>query len=115
MAPLLVGCAAADPPATATLPAAVDVTIRSAPGETLAFEPAEITVAAAGPVAVTFENGSSLPHNLVFTGGQSAATRTVVEPGTSDHLLFGPPAPRAYPFVCTIHTGMAGTLIVARP
>jgi plastocyanin len=51
----------------------------------------------------------------VFTGGQKAATRTVVEPGTSDQVLFDPPTPRAYPFVCTIHTGMAGTLIVARP
>jgi len=119
VAPLLVACvltgpaATATPPAaTATPPAAVGVTIRSAPGETLAFEPAETTVEAPGPVAVTFRNGSSLSHNLVFTGGLSAATRTVVEPGTSDYLLLFPSAPGAYPFVCTIHTGMAGTLIV---
>jgi plastocyanin len=112
VAPLLVGCLAAGPAPTATPLAAVSVTITSAPGETLAFEPAETTVQAAGPVAMTFRNGSSLSHNLVFTAGLIAATRTVVEPGTSDQLRLVPPAPGAYPFVCTIHTGMAGTLIV---
>ena len=45
------------------------VTITSAPGETLAFDPAETTVRAAGPIAITFRNGSSLAHNLVFTAG----------------------------------------------
>jgi len=112
VAPLLAGCLAAGPAATATPQAVVSVTITSAPGETLAFEPAETTVQAAGPVAMTFRNDSSLPHNLVFTAGLIAATRTVVEPGTTDQLLLVPPAPGAYPFVCTIHDGMAGTLIV---
>jgi plastocyanin len=111
LAPLLVGCAAAGPNAKAT-PPAVGVTITSAPGETLAFEPAETTVRAAGPVVMTFRNGSSLSHNLVFTAGLTAATRTSVEPGTSDQLLLVPPAPGVYRFVCTIHDGMAGTLIV---
>lgn len=92
--------------------AAVDVTITTAPGETLAFEPAETTVRGVGAVAMTFRNGSSLPHNLVFTAGLTAATQTIVTPGTSERLLLVPPAPGAYPFVCTIHDGMAGTLIV---
>ena len=88
------------------------MTITSAPGETLAFEPAETTVQAAGPITITFRNGSSLAHNLVFTAGLTAATRTIVEPGTSDQILLAQAAPGAYPFACTIHDGMAGTLIV---
>ena len=92
----------------------VSVTISSAPGETLAFDPAEITVRAAGPITVTFRNGSSLAHNLVFTAGVTGATRTIVEPSTSDELVISPAAPGAYRFACTIHDGMAGTLIVLR-
>jgi len=114
LAPLIVGCAPTGPNVTAT-PPAVGVTIASAPGETLAFEPAETTVRAAGPVVMTFRNGSSLSHNVVFTAGLTAATRTSVEPGTSDELRLIPPAPGTYPFVCTIHEGMAGTLIVQSP
>jgi plastocyanin len=92
--------------------AAASVTITSAPGEVLAFEPKEITVRAAGPISITFRNGSSLPHNLVFTAGLAAATRTIVEPGASDQLVVLPTAPGSYRFGCTIHEGMTGDLIV---
>jgi plastocyanin len=112
---LLVVGVAARMVSTATSAAAVSVTIRSAPGETLAFVPAEITVRAAGPITVTLRNGSSLAHNLVFTAGVTGATRTIVEPGTSDELVLTPAAPGDYPFACTIHDGMAGTLIVLDP
>ncbi len=88
------------------------VTISSAAGETTAFEPARASVITSGPVAVTFRNHSSLPHNLTFTGALTAATRTIVEPGASEEVLLAAVAPGAYPFVCTIHDGMAGTLVV---
>jgi len=110
-APLVAGCAAAGTPSTAPSPVAA-VTISSAPGETLAFEPADTTIRASGPISITFRNGSSLPHNLVFTGEVTGATRTIVEPGASSELLLAPTAPGAYPFACTIHDGMGGTLIV---
>ena len=42
----------------------------------------------------------------------TAATRTIVEPGGSDLLSVVPPGPGAYAFVCTIHEGMAGRLLV---
>ena len=109
---LLVGVAASA--VSLAMPAAaVRVTISTAPGQTLAFEQAEITVRAAGPISITFRNGSSLAHNLVFTAGVTGATRTIVEPGTSDELVITPAAPGAYPFACTIHVGMAGTLVVS--
>jgi plastocyanin len=94
------------------VPAAVSVTISTAPGETLAFEQADTTVRTAGPITITFRNGSSLAHNLVFTAGVTGATRTIVEPGTSAELVISPAGPGAYPFACTIHDEMAGTLIV---
>lgn len=97
---------------TATLPPTAAVTISSAAGETLAFEPAEASAPAGGPIRITFRNGSSLAHNLVFTAGLSAATRTIVDPGTSDELLLTGTAPGRYPFACTIHDGMRGTLVV---
>jgi plastocyanin len=53
-----------------------------------------------------------MPHNLTFTAGLEGGTQTIVKPGTSDQLLLAPPPPGAYPFVCTIHDGMAGRLIV---
>lgn len=108
---LVVGCLAAGPAAPAS-PAAIGVTITSASGQTVAFDPPEVMVRATGPIAVTFQNVSSQAHNLVFTAGLRAATRTIVEPGTSDQLLLPPLPPAAYPFVCTIHDGMSGTLIV---
>lgn len=109
---LLVVGVAARTMSTAMSATAVSVTISTAPGERLAFEQAETTVGSAGPITITFRNGSSLAHNLVFTAGVTGATRTIVEPGTSDELVISPAAPGAYPFACTIHDGMAATLIV---
>ena len=84
----------------------------TARGETMAFDPVETVIAATGPISITFRNASSLPHNLTFVGITAAATRTIVEPGTSDQVDLAPLAPGAYPFVCTIHDGMAGLLTV---
>jgi len=111
LTPLVAGCIATAPGVTASPPGSVDVTITSAAGTATAFDPAEIEVRAARPIVITFRNASSLPHNLVFTAGLTAATRTIVEPGTSDELLVSPLAPGTYPFVCTIHDGMSGKLI----
>lgn len=109
---LLAGCVGTPPTPSVTPAAATEVTIRTAPGDRLAFEPAEATVRATGPIMLTFHNGSSQPHNMTFTAGVEAGTRTIVRPGTSDHILLAPPPPGAYPFVCTIHEGMGGKLIV---
>lgn len=79
------------------------------------FEPALPSVAYAGSIVVTFRNASSQAHNLVFTGDIEAATRTIVEPGTSDEITLRIPGPGSYPFVCTIHEGMHGSLSVDAP
>jgi plastocyanin len=111
--PLLIGCVVTG--STAGSPVDVEVTIGSAPGTTLGFVPAETTVLASGSIQVTFRNASNQPHNLVFTEGVSGATRTIVEPGGFDRLLLARPSPGVYLFVCTIHDGMNGRLVVEAP
>jgi plastocyanin len=112
LTPLVAGCIATAPGVTARPLVSATVTITTATGETTAFDPAETVVDAVRPIAITFRNASSLPHNLVFTAGLTAATRTIVAPGASDELVVSALAPGTYPFVCTIHDGMSGALIV---
>ena len=111
VAALVAGCAAAGEPSPSA-PAVVGVSITTAPGERLEFDPAETTIALARSVHVRFRNVSSLPHNLVFTGTLTASTRTIVAPGTADEVEVVLPGPGRYPFVCTIHVEMSGALIV---
>jgi plastocyanin len=111
--PLAVACVTAGPATTTVAPAPVEVAVTTAPGEATAFAPAETVIRVAGPISLTFRNASSLTHNLTFTSGWTAATRTIVEPGTSDTLVLAPLAPGEYRFVCTIHEGMSGTLVVS--
>jgi plastocyanin len=112
---------ATDPPTVSPAPTAsapgitpsdatVEVTVGTDSGAELKFDPGEVTVRA-GEVRLTFENRSTLPHNLTFQGPISVATSTVVAPGTSETLSFTAPDPGEYPFVCTLHPGMGGTLI----
>lgn len=113
MALLVAACFGMPPAPSVTPPVAIALMISTAPGDRLAFEPSEPRVTANGLITLTFQNASSVAHNLTFTAGLEAGTQTIVKPGTSDQLLLAPPPPGAYPFVCTIHEGMAGKLIVA--
>jgi plastocyanin len=109
---LLSACQAAGQAPSSPAPGGVRIAVGTAPGETAAFDPVEIAVSEVVPVTMTFRNHSSVAHNLVFTDGLSAATRTIVEPGTFEELHLVPPGAGVYPFVCTIHTEMAGRLVV---
>ena len=51
----------------------------------------------------------------MFTRGVTAATRTIVEAGGEDRVVFANPAPGMYPFACTIHDGMHGSLEIEAP
>jgi len=93
--------------------ATVEITIGTDTGADLKFDPAELTVQAGADVRVTFENRASVPHNLTFQAPINVATSTVVAPGTSETVEFKAPAAGEYAFVCTLHPGMGGKLIVA--
>jgi plastocyanin len=115
---------AATPPSSSQEPAAsgsasgepsgetVEITVGTDTGADLKFDPAELTVKAGADVRVTFENRASVPHNLTFQAPVSVATSTVVAPGTSETVTFKAPAAGEYSFVCTLHPGMGGKLIV---
>ena len=90
----------------------VRITVGTDAGADLRFEPAEVSVPAGSSVELTFQNQATVPHNLTFQGAITAATATTVEPGASDTVEFQAPAPGSYPFVCTLHPGMEGTLVV---
>ena len=90
----------------------VEITVGTDTGAELKFDPANLTVQAGADVRVTFENRASLPHNLTFQAPINVATSTVVAPGTSETVQFKAPAAGEYPFVCTLHPGMGGKLIV---
>jgi plastocyanin len=99
-------------PATPSNPGRVELTVGTDTGADLKFDPAAVTVPAGATVSLTFENRASVPHNLTFSEAPSAATSTVVAPGASETVEFTAPDPGTYDFVCTLHPGMSGTLIV---
>ncbi len=82
--------ATSDAPSGAT----VEVTVGTDTGAELKFDPGEVTVPAGANVQLTFENRSTVPHNLTFQGPITVATSTVVAPGTSETLEFTAPDPR---------------------
>lgn len=90
----------------------VEITVGTDTGADLKFDPAEVTVQAGADIRVTFENRASVPHNLTFQGPPNVATATIVAAGASETLEFMAPDAGEYAFVCTIHPGMGGTLVV---
>ena len=78
----------------------------------IAFDPTEVTVTAGATVRLTFVNESTVPHNLTFREPIDAATENIVQPGEEETIEFTAPEAGEYTYVCTLHPGMEGTLIV---
>jgi plastocyanin len=90
----------------------VEVSVRT-DGNDLTFDPAEITVPTGATVRLTYTNEArSLAHNLVFIDPLSVGTALQVAAGDSETFEFVAPEPGEYTFVCTLHPGMSGKLIV---
>ena len=89
------------------------IEISTAQGKAERFEPSDPNVAFASTLRVRFRNESTQAHNLVFVGSLEGATRTIVEPGATDEVMVVIPGPGTYPFVCTIHEAMQGSLTVS--
>ena len=90
----------------------VEITVVTDTGTSLLFDPGDVTVPAGAEVTLTFENRSTVPHNLTFGDPINVATATIVQPGASETVTFTAPEAGSYEFVCTLHPGMSGTLIV---
>ena len=90
----------------------VEITVGTDEGAELVFDPTEVSVPAGATVRLTFVNQATVPHNLTFDEPIGAATATIVDPGAEETLEFTAPEPGEYTFVCTLHPGMEGTLVV---
>jgi plastocyanin len=96
----------------ATTAATVELRIATDTGAAMRFVPDSLTVAPNTGATIRFENVGTTPHNLTFEDG-SAASDTIVEPGTFHLVRIHGRAAGEYPFVCTIHPEMRGRLIVS--
>ena len=90
----------------------VEITVGTDSGTALLFDPLEVTVPAGATVRLTFNNESTVPHNLTFGDPINAGTATIVDPGASETIEFTAPEAGEYTFTCTLHPGMDGTLVV---
>ena len=91
----------------------VEITVGTDTGAELVFDPVSVAVPAGAHVVLTFENRGTVPHNLTFSEGPDAKTSNVVQPGASETIEFDAPSEAGeYKFVCTLHPGMEGTLVV---
>ncbi|MFN2383684.1 MAG: plastocyanin/azurin family copper-binding protein [Gemmatimonadota bacterium] len=69
--------------------------------------PTTISVAVGG--TVTWRNGSPVDHNVTSTTGAFAASPTL-PPNATFQVTF--PQAGIFPYVCTIHEGMSGSVTV---
>lgn len=90
----------------------VEITVGTDTDTELLFDPAEVTVPAGALVRLTFVNQSTVPHNLTFEDPINVATAESIEPGAEETIEFVAPEAGEYTFVCTLHPGMEGTLVV---
>lgn len=75
----------------------------------LKFVPERLTVAAGE--TVTWRNDESLDHNVVARKGADFRSRAFGRGGT---YSFTPEAPGTIDYVCTLHPGMDGQIVVTR-
>lgn len=108
----LPSAAASAPPIRAPSRApTTSVTISTPPTNETVFLPDEAFVPAGAEVVLTFENRTTLAHNLVLEPPIDARTQ-IVEQGQSDTIVFTAPDAGSYGFLCTLHPWMTGRLVV---
>ncbi|HUG85618.1 MAG TPA: cupredoxin domain-containing protein [Euzebya sp.] len=73
----------------------------------IAFSPASVSATAGS--TITWTNEDTVPHTVSF--GDAGPTSDTIEPAGTFETTFDEPG--SYPYVCTIHPGMDGTVEVA--
>ncbi len=104
------GASGAPAPSASTDPSAEVVTITAA---SIAFDPTEVTAPADAPFTLSFDNqDAGIPHDIQIKDAAGAVVfKTDVFPGAEKRDYSVPAlAAGAYPFVCSVHSNMTGTL-----
>lgn len=86
----------------------------------LSFDTTTLEATTGADVTVSYDNESSIPHNIAFYEGDARTDpilgRTDVEtgPAVQDLTFTAPSEPGSYLFVCEVHPDdMQGTLVVS--
>ena len=95
---------------TATGPADAQV-VEVVSNDQIEFEPATVN-AKVGTLTLTHRNGGSIPHNLVFSDKSLGGTETL-SGGKEEAITLTFQEPGTYDFVCTIHSGQDGKVVVS--
>lgn len=77
----------------------------------LEFEPATVR-ARVGTLTLIHRNAGQIPHNLTFEDDALGATETIGG-GKQESLTVTFSKPGTYTFVCTIHSGQQGKVVVS--
>ena len=94
-------------PNVAALATAADV---AASGAGTSFSPATVKIAAGGRVTWSFAAGANSPHNVTF--GANKPTEGDIGNTDSGDVVRNFPTAGSYPYQCTRHGGMNGTVVV---
>lgn len=97
------GTTAVSSAAAAPAPAGSKIVINN-----FAFSPATLTVSPGQQVTV--QNSDSTTHTVTATAGKIFDTGSVAAGASA--TFTAPTAPGSYPYICTIHQFMHGTLVV---
>ena len=97
-------------PTVAALTTSADVT---ASGAGTSFNPASVKIATGGTVTWSFTAGGQAPHNVTFGTNKPTGGDIPDKDSGSEPRVF--PTAGSYPYQCTRHGGMTGTVIVRTP
>jgi plastocyanin len=111
---LLAGCSSGSGSSAASSPTTASTATTAVAPDTIiiknfAFVPASLTVAPGTKVTVT--NQDTVTHTVTATGAKAFDTGDIT-PG-STVTFTAPAAAGSYPYICSIHTYMQGTLTVS--
>lgn len=99
------GSASSSPSGSASASGVTSATITI---KNFAFGPADLTVAPGAKITVV--NQDSTTHTLTATGSKAFDTGDLA--GGKSATITAPTTPGSYPYICSIHTYMKGTLTV---
>jgi plastocyanin len=103
----MIGCGGGGSDGGVVTPPPPPVVTTSVTLRNLAFAPKSIQVSPSA--TVNFTNNDGIAHNVTFT---SNAVTSVPDFATGSRAVTMPAAPGTYAYHCTIHSGMAGSVLV---